>query len=172
MGLGHHLTRYHRVGSPTDQTRVEGDRPLECALCHPRARAGELVETMERWWGKRYDRGKLMGLYGSMDANVLGATMARGKPHEQATAIGVLGEAKDPDSVPALAAALSHEYPLVRYYARAALEQVKGGPVPIDVSEDAADVRVAVSRWLNPGAPVPAAVKAPRPKARALDDED
>ena len=28
------LVRYHRIGSPTDRERVEGDRPLECALCH------------------------------------------------------------------------------------------------------------------------------------------
>lgn len=167
MGLGYQLTRYHRIGSPTDEARVEGDRPMECALCHPKARAGELLATMERWWGKKFDRGKVAGLYGGLDANVLAATMARGKPHEQATAIGVLGEGKDVASVPVLAAALSHEYPLLRYWAKAALEKVRG-PVPVDVSQDAADVRVAVSRWLNPGAPVPAVVKTPR----VMVDED
>jgi hypothetical protein len=170
MGLGYQLTRYHRIGSPTDKERVEGDRPLECALCHPEARAGELVDTMERWWGKTFDRGKVAGLYGSLDANVLAATMARGKPHEQATAIGVLGETGGTESVPVLAAALSHPYPLVRYWAKAALERGRG-PVPVEVSEDAADVRVSVSRWLNPGAPVPAAVRKPAPRA-AVDEED
>jgi len=171
MGLGYRLTRYHRIGSPTDRARVEGDRPLECALCHPGARAGELVASMERWWGKRFDRARLVELYGSLDAPVLGATLARGKPHEQATAIGVLGEARSPDAAPGLTAALSHPYPLVRYYAKAALEQVRGAPVPIDVSQDAADVRAAVAHWLNPGAPAPAVVRAKRSGA-IVDDED
>ena len=37
------LTRYHRIGSPTDRARVEGDRPLECALCHADKSVAELV---------------------------------------------------------------------------------------------------------------------------------
>jgi predicted CXXCH cytochrome family protein len=172
MGLGYQLTRYHRIGAPNDKARVEGDRPLECALCHTRARVGALVADMERWWPKRFDRARLVALYGSLDAPVLGATLARGKPHEQATAIGVLGDARDTEAVPALAAMLSHPYPLVRYYARHALEQVRGAPVPVDVSEDAEDVRIAVSRWLTPGAPVPPRMpRAPGGKA-AADDED
>src|SRR5262249_30016869 len=65
MSLDTRLTRYHRIGSPTDRARVEGDRPLECALCHADRSVGELVETMERWWGKRYDRAALRALYGS-----------------------------------------------------------------------------------------------------------
>jgi predicted CXXCH cytochrome family protein len=150
MGLGYELTRYHRIGSPTDRARVEEDRPLECALCHPRARAGELVATMERWWGKRFDRTRLTDLYGSLDAPVLGATFARGKPHEQAVAVAVWGDARIPEAVPALAAALSHDYPLVRYYARRALEEVRGGaPVPVDLEQDAVTIRAAVSRWLG-----------------------
>jgi hypothetical protein len=43
---------------------------------------------------------------------------------------------------------LSHEYPLVRYYARRALETIVGGPVPVDVNLPAADVRKAVETWL------------------------
>jgi predicted CXXCH cytochrome family protein len=171
MGLGYQLTRYHRIGAPTDRARVEGDRPLECALCHPQSRVREIVTALERWWGKRYDESKLIELYGSLDAPVLAATMARGKPHEQATAIGVLGEARATDATPALAAALSHPYPLVRYYARAALEKVRGAAVPVDVSDDAADVRAAVSRWLHPGDPAPPVVRAKR-TAPVVDDED
>ena len=60
MGLGYDLTRYHRIGSPDRPGRVERDRPLECALCHVDS-VGELVGSMERWWGKRYDRGALRG---------------------------------------------------------------------------------------------------------------
>lgn len=148
MGLGYELTRYHRIGAPTDRARVEGDRPLECALCHPRARVGELVGQMERWWPRRFDRARLIDLYGSLDAPVLAATMARGKPHEQAVAVAVWGAARVTEAVPALAAALSHDYPLVRYYARHALEKVRGAPVPVDLEQGATDIRAAVSRWL------------------------
>ena len=45
---------------------------------------------MERWWGRAYDRGALRELYGSLDARPLEATLARGKAHEQATALGAL----------------------------------------------------------------------------------
>jgi predicted CXXCH cytochrome family protein len=169
MGLGYALTRYHRIGSPTDRARVEGDRPLECALCHPRARVEELVDRMESWWGKRYDRARLTALYGSMDAPVLGATLARGKPHEQATAIAVLGDAKEADATPALAAALAHPYPLVRYYARRALEQARGAPVPVDLEQDADAIRAGVSRWLGTTVPAPTG-RVPRPSP--VDDED
>ena len=50
--------------------------------------------TMERWWGKRYDRARAAPLYGDLDARPLVATLARGKPHEQAVALAVLGEAR------------------------------------------------------------------------------
>jgi len=171
MGLGYQLTRYHRIGSPTDPARVEGDRPLECALCHPRATVKELVDAMERFWGKRYDRGKLRELYGDLGAPVLAATLARGKPHEQATAVGVLGESRDAQAAITLAPALYHPYPLVRLYARRALEKVSGGPVPIDVEQDGDDVRAAVSRWLGSSAPLPPRRTVPAPTA-ARDDED
>jgi hypothetical protein len=82
-----------------------------------------------------------------------------------------MGENRLPGTAPALAAALSHPYPLVRYYARAALEKVSGAPVPVDVSQDAADVRVAVTRWLDPKAPVPPVVRSKK-KTPVVDDED
>jgi predicted CXXCH cytochrome family protein len=174
LGLGYHLTRYHRIGSPTDRERVEGDRPLECALCHPRATVGELVTTMESWWGKRYDRGRLLGLYGDLAAQVLPATVARGKPHEQATAIAALGEARLASATRPLAAALAHPYPLVRYHARHALETILGSAVPVDLEQDAADIRIAVARWLDPAAPAPPL--SPRPAKRSAvpveEDED
>ena len=34
MSLDNRLGRYHRIASPTETAKVEGDRPLECALCH------------------------------------------------------------------------------------------------------------------------------------------
>ncbi|MDP8999799.1 MAG: hypothetical protein M3O46_06785, partial [Myxococcota bacterium] len=94
MGLDGVLTRYHRIGSPTDPARVLGDRPLECALCHWDRSVRALVENMEAWWPVRYPRQRLQELYGSLDANTMHATLERGKPHERAVAIGVLGEAR------------------------------------------------------------------------------
>ena len=42
-----------------------------------------------------------------------------------------------PDAVPVLAQHLTHPYPLVRGYAKRALDAIQGAPVPIDI--DAAD---------------------------------
>jgi predicted CXXCH cytochrome family protein len=46
MGLDGTLTRYHRIGSPTDPARVLGDRPLECALCHADRSVRSLIEAL------------------------------------------------------------------------------------------------------------------------------
>ena len=156
MGLDYALIRYHRIGSPTEPRRVERDRPLECALCHADRTVEDLVSTMERWWGRRYDRSALRGLYGDdLAVNALGATLARGKPHEQAVAIAVLGEAADRAAIPALAAQLSHDYPLVRYFAQRALQTLTGQPVPIDVGAPAAEVRRQAAAWLTTAASRP-----------------
>jgi predicted CXXCH cytochrome family protein len=149
MGLGYDLVRYHRIGSPTDAARVLGDRPLECALCHADHSVEQLVTTMEQWWGKRYDRDRLRAQYGDdLGVNVLDSTLARGKPHEVAAAIGVLGERGALAHVPKLAPHLAHEYPLVRFYAKHAIELITGEPLPIDVGRPAADVARDVERWL------------------------
>jgi predicted CXXCH cytochrome family protein len=133
MGLDGKLTRYHRIGSPTDPARVLGDRPLECALCHADRAVGDLVRTMEKWWPVRYPPKRLEELYGSLDANVLRATLERGKPHEQAVAIGVLSEARAIDAAPLIVRQLANEYPLVREWAQRALDGmgvVPQGPSP------------------------------------------
>jgi predicted CXXCH cytochrome family protein len=121
MGLGYALTRYHRIGSPTDRARVEGDRPMECVLCHADKTVGAVLDDIARLWGRRYDEAAVVRLYGARDANVLLATIARGHAHEQATAIGIAGDAK---LAPALALieaqARTNAYPLVRLYAQAA----------------------------------------------------
>jgi predicted CXXCH cytochrome family protein len=148
MGLAYRLTRYHRIGSPTDRARVEGDRPLECALCHADKTVGSLVGTMEKWWNKRFDRSKLLKLYGRMEANPLVATIAYGKPHEEATAASVLGDRGGPAALPLIVPALANPYPLVRYFARHALEQASGHPVPIDVEQDPKSVNAAAATWL------------------------
>jgi len=102
---------------------------------------------MERWWGRRFDRQKLRALYGRLEAKPLAATIAYGKPHEVATAAAVLGEKGGADAVPFIASALTNEYPLVRYFARRALEHASGRPVTIDVEEDAAGIAVALKKW-------------------------
>jgi hypothetical protein len=77
---------------------------------------------MERWWPVRYPRQRIEELYGSLDANVIRATLERGKAHEQAVAIGVLSEARALDAAPLLSRQLANEYPLVREWAKRALE--------------------------------------------------
>lgn len=126
MGLDGTLTRYHRIGSPTDAARVLGDRPLECALCHADRSAGSLVDAMERWWPVRYPRQRIAELYGSLDANVMRATLERGKPHEQAVAMATLGGARDCAAAPLIARQLLGEYPLVREWAKRALTSILG----------------------------------------------
>jgi predicted CXXCH cytochrome family protein len=153
MGLDYALIRYHRIGAPTEPRRVLGDRPLECALCHADRSVEDLVSTMERWWNQRYDRAALHALYGDdLTVNALRATLARGKPHEQAVAIAVLGQSGDRSAVPAIAAELAHDYPLVRYFAQRALESLTGAPVAIDVGAPAAEVRRAAAGWLTAAA--------------------
>lgn len=145
MGLAYELTRYHRIGSPTDPTRVLGDRPLECALCHPNVGVEPMVRTMERWWGRRYDRAALRRLYGSdLSVNVLESTLAHGKPHEQGVAIGVLGERKIASALPKLLPHLSHEYPLVRFFAKHAIEEITGKPLDVDPNRSASEIARAV----------------------------
>ncbi len=137
MSLENELTRYHRIGSPTDRARVERDRPLECALCHVNKTVRELTSAMSRWWNETFDDAKLAALYGSLDANVMRATLERGKPHEQAVALDLLGRAAASDVRMAsadlragISAQLSNPYPIVRYYAVKALERL-GEKVPI-----------------------------------------
>lgn len=148
MGLDYGLVRYHRIGSPTDPARVFKDRPLECAICHADKSVEDLVATMEQWWSKRYDRVKLSLLYGDdLSVNTMRATLERGKPHEQAVAIGVWGEIKDKAAISALLPMLWHDYPLLRYYAQRALQRITGDPVAIDVGAPAAQVQKAAEAW-------------------------
>jgi hypothetical protein len=162
MGLSYALTRYHRIGLPDDPVRVERDRPLECALCHADKTVGDLVTTMERWWGRRYDRDALAALYGDLGARPLEATLSRGKAHEQAVALATLGAARVTAAAPAVARQLVNPFPLVRYYARGALEALRGQDCAVDLdrptSEIAAAVRACIPEALPGSEAVPAAV--------------
>jgi len=156
MGLDGTLTRYHRIGSPTDPARVLGDRPLECALCHADRSVRALVDAMEAWWPVRYPRQRLTELYGSIDNNTIRATLERGKPHERAVGVATLGEsttngsslkdeAGDKSAAQLVARELLSEYPLVREWAKRALESMLG-KCDVDLAADDATIaRQAIS---------------------------
>ncbi len=174
MGLGYALTRYHRIGLPDDPVRVERDRPLECALCHADKTVGELVTTMEGWWGRKYDRAALAALYGSLDARPLPATLERGRAHEQAVALATLGAAHVTAAAPAVARQLVNPFPLVRYYARRALEALRGQACAVDLErptpEIEAAVRACVPEAFAAGATSPAAA-APARGGNDVDED-
>lgn len=149
LALDGTLSRYHRIGSPNDPQRVLLDRPMECALCHADKTVESLATTMESWWKRPYDRDALKKLYGALDANVLLATAERGKPHEQAVAFYLLGQGRSRQAVPLLAKQLTHPYPLVRGYAKRALDAVAGAPIPVDIDADDGDIELAAKTWLS-----------------------
>jgi cytochrome c552 len=149
MSLDARLTRYHRIGSPTDPLRVLGDRPLECALCHADKSLGALVGAMETWWKKAYDREVLARLYGSLDANVMLATLANGKPHERAVATSILGAKRERRAATLFARELVDGYPLLRDYARAALEATFGERLGIDLDRDDDAIERDARAWLS-----------------------
>jgi predicted CXXCH cytochrome family protein len=150
MGLAYDLTRYHRIGSPTDRERVEGDRPLECALCHADRSVEQMVLTMERWWNKRFDRAALRRLYGhDLRIEVLRATLLGGKPHERAVAAVAAADAGRKDMIPQLVHALDDDYPLVRYFIHHALERLAGAAIPLDMNANETALRAEAQRWLE-----------------------
>jgi len=174
MGLGYALTRYHRIGLPDDPARVERDRPIECALCHTNKTVADLVGKMEAWWGRKYDRAALANLYGTVEARPLQATLMRGKAHEQAVAVAVLGDARRKEALPGIARQLVNPFPLVRYYAKRAVDALADRPCPIDLDRTTAEI-VAAARACVPAAfPEPAAAALPaKPRTRTDDtDED
>jgi hypothetical protein len=157
MGLDGELTRYHRIGSPTDPARVLGDRPLECALCHSDKTVRSLTDAMQNWWPVLYPSQRLVELYGSLDANVMRATLDLGKPHEQVVAIAVLGEARAKDAAPRIASKLLSEYPLVREWAKRALVSILGRCDVNLSADDGAIARQAAACGAEPGVLPPAA---------------
>jgi len=146
MSLTGALTRYHRIGSPTDTARVLGDRPVECAVCHADKSVEALLRQMETWWNKAYNREVLTASYGDLGEGALHATLRRGKPHEKAVALSVLGARGDRDAGRLFATELANEYPLVREYAAEALRATFGDACDLDLSKDAETLAAAASR--------------------------
>ncbi len=166
MSLDGRLSRYHRIGSPTDPDRVLGDRPVECALCHADRTVEDLVHTMEAWWNKQYSREVLRASYGDLGERALVATLRRGKSHEKAVALAVLGGRRDREAAPLFAAELGDEYPLVREYAADALRSTFGEACDLDLGRDRATVEAAFSRCSQ------AAGFAIRPPTRAGEGDE
>ena len=149
MGLDYGLVRYHRIGSPNDKKRVAGDRPLECALCHADKSVESIASTMEQWYQKPIDRTALKKLYGDdLNTNVMRATLFRGKPHEQAVAMMSMVGANVQNAIAVIAPHMAHDYPLVRFFARRALEEITGTKVDIDVNKPAVELRPLIDAWL------------------------
>jgi predicted CXXCH cytochrome family protein len=170
MGLGYALTRYHRIGSPADPARVERDRPIECALCHPDKTVASLVDSLQNWWGKRYDRGALLDLYADLDARPLEATLTRGKAHEQAVAVAVLGAARDRRALPGIAHQLVNPFPLVRHFAKKALESL-AAPCAVNLDRPTGEIAEAARACLGPGLK-PLFTRPPRELGADAPDED
>ena len=78
----------------------------------------------------------------------MAATLERGKPHEKAVALYLLGEARDRASAPAFARELVGPYPLVRGYAEGALEKLTGERSPIDPGATDEEITRAAGAWL------------------------
>jgi len=172
MGLGTSLTRYHRIGSPTDDLRLGGDRPIECALCHAGKSVGQVVNDIARLWERRIDRVKLEALYGpDENRNMLIATVERGRPHEQVPAIVALGEQRVAGATMAVAAQVLNPYPLVRPYALRALEALTGRACAVDLDRGAAEIAAALERCVPGAARGRAADRAP-PSGSPDGDED
>lgn len=160
MGLDGALTRYHRIGSPNDPARTQGDRPLECGLCHGDRTAEELARTMESWWPTRVPREGLRALYGDAGARedaVLVATLARGKPHEVAAAARAARDQGLAAAVPALVPHLAHPLPLVRSWASDSLDALRGAPTGIDLDASEAELAGSIRSLAKPAAVTPAA---------------
>ena len=104
-----------------------------------------------------YDRAALTELYGTLDARLLAATLMRGKPHEQAVAMAVLGEAGRTEALPGVARQLANPFPLVRYYARRAVDALAPRPCPVDLNRPDGGDRGGGARLCPRGVPRPCA---------------
>lgn len=168
LTLDNKLGRYHRIAVPNEPVKLAKDRPMECALCHGDRTVRWLADALESGWRTPIDRGALVALYGSLDAPVLEATLARGVPHEQAVAAFVVGRSRDRRLSDALALLLTAELPIVRFYARDALEAVWGRTLDVDLDAPHGEIRARAASWLSLQRGSLGASGTPPPSARGL----
>jgi len=160
-----------RIGSPNETVRVEQDRPLECSLCHAEKSSEEVLSTMETWWGKHYDRQALRVLYGDLAQSPLMATLARGKPHEQAVAIISMREQNTVSALPHIARLIAHPIPLVRYQARKTIDAFISKKCGIDLDGKVGDIVAATLRCVPQAYPIPVGVAAEEGPPALHDNE-
>ena len=119
---------------PDDPVRVERDRPLECALCHADKTVGELVDHHGALVGAQVRSrrpGRAVRQPGRAAAsghrsNGAGRTSRRWRWRRWARRTSTA-------AVPAIARQLVNPFPLVRYYARRALEALRGQDCAVDL---------------------------------------
>ena len=71
-----------------------------------------------------------------------------GKPHERGTAVAVAGRDRRQDLLPLVVNVLDDDYPLVRYFARHAIEQITGASLPIDMNAPGAELVKSAQQYL------------------------
>ncbi len=169
MGLGYALTRYHRIGSPTDAARVER-RSAARVRALPRrpqrrdpgrrhgAAVGQALRSRRRWRGSTA---------ATLDVNALVATVEHGKPHEQAPAMAVLGEKRVGAALAPIARQLLNPIPLVRFYARRAVDAIRGAPCAVDLDRTTAEIEAAARRCVPAAWPASAVTPTAAPPSRA-----
>ncbi len=84
-----------------------------------------------------------------MRVNALEATLRYGKPHEQGTAVAVAGRERRRDWLPLVLLQLANDYPLVRYFARHAVERITAAPLPIDMNAAGVDILKSAQSYLG-----------------------
>ena len=119
----------HRL--PDDPARVERDRPLECALCHADKTVGELVAHDGALVGaQRTIARALATLYGEpRRAPAAGDARRAARRTSRRSRWRRSARRASTAALPGVARQLVNPFPLVRYYARRALEALRGQAV-------------------------------------------
>ena len=131
MGLGYALTRYHRIGSP-DRRRARRARSAARVRALPRRQAASRrwSTTWSAWWGKRYDRARAARLYGDARRERAARDAGARQAARAGAGDGGAGRARvTRGAAAAIARQLANPFPLVRYYARRAVDTLRGAPV-------------------------------------------
>ena len=145
--------------------------PIEAALRWQDAGAEWLhLVDLDAAFGRGNNRELQAEIVGRLDINVemsggirddesLEAAMATGcrrvnigtaaleQPEWCAQAIATFGDQRVQSALPELLPQLTHQYPLVRFYTKAAIERITGQPLPVDVNGSGAEIRAAANSW-------------------------
>jgi hypothetical protein len=100
------------------------------------------------------------------------ATVEHGKPHEQAPAMAVLGERRERAALAPIARQLVNPIPLVRYYARRAVDAIRGAPCAVDVQRSTPEIEAAARKCAPDAWPASMPAAPPAPGGPASDEPD